>query len=147
MDQKVVDFLTSERVSALAVVMPDGTSHAAAMHFCFDPAKNAIYFLTEASCEKCKAVANGRVAPASVVVGFDEKDNKVTVQMDGQLMWETNTEELVQTKQVYFTKFPDTRKYDTPDSAYLIFKINKWKYSDHRVHPELTLFSVCSHSV
>lgn len=33
MDQKVVDFLSSERVSSLAVVMPDGTCHGAAMHF------------------------------------------------------------------------------------------------------------------
>ncbi|MEK7091328.1 MAG: hypothetical protein AAB887_02365 [Patescibacteria group bacterium] len=139
MDQKVVDFLTSERVSSLAVVMPDGTSHGATMHYCFDPAKNAVYFLTEASCEKCKAVAGGRIALASVVVGFDEKDNKVTIQLDGQLTWETSTEELVQIKQVYFTKFPDTKKYDTPDSAYLVFKIIKWKYSDYRVHPELVL--------
>lgn len=139
MDQKVFDFLTNERVSSLAVVMPDGTSHSAAMHFCFDPAQNAVYFLTETSCEKCKAVTGGRVAPASVVVGFDEKDNKVTVQMDGQLTWETNIKKLAQTKQVYFTKFPDTRKYDTPDSAYLVFKIVKWKYSDYRVHPERVL--------
>lgn len=139
MDQKVVDFLSSERVSVLAVVMADGTSHGAAMHFCFDPAKNSIYFLTEASCEKCKAVVGGRVALASVVVGFDEKDNKVTVQLDGQLAWETNAEELAQIKQAYFTKFPDTRKYDTADSAYLIFKIMKWKYSDYRTHPEQIL--------
>lgn len=141
MDQKAVDFLNIERVSSLAVVMPDGTSHGAAMHYCFDSINNSIYFLTEKSCEKSKAVVNGKVALASVVVGFDEKDNKVTVQLDGQLTWETKTEELVQIKQVYFTKFPDTRKYDTTDSAYLVFNIIKWKYSDYRSHPEIVITS------
>lgn len=139
MDQKAIDFLNTERVSCLAVVMPDGASHGAAMHYCFDSVNNSIYFLTEKSCEKSKAVVNGKVAPASVVVGFDEKDNKVTVQLDGQLRWVTDALELEALKKVYFTKFPDTRKYDTTDSAYLVFNIIKWKYSDYRSHPEQVL--------
>lgn len=139
MDQKVIDFLNSERVSCLAVIMPDGTSHGAAMHYCFDSAKNAVYFLTENSSQKCQAVANGKVVASSLVVGFDEKDNKVTVQLDGQLRWVTNTPELEALKKVYFTKFPDSQKYDSPESAYLEFKINKWKYSDYRSHPEVVV--------
>ncbi len=141
MDQKVVDFLTGERVSALAVMMPDGTSHGAAMHFCFDPAQNSIYFLTEATSEKCRAVALGKTALASVVVGFDEKDNKVTVQLDGQLRQVLKAAELEKLKAVYFTKFADAKKYDSPESAYLEFSIGKWKYSDYRTHPEQIITS------
>lgn len=139
MNQKVIDFLNTERVSSLAVVMPDGSSHSAAMHYSFDSVKSSVYFLTEKTSQKCQAVANGKATASSVVVGFDEKDNKVTVQLDGQLRWVTDALELEVFKRVYFTKFPDSQKYDSPESAYLEFKIIKWKYSDYRSHPEQVL--------
>lgn len=136
MDQKVLDFLKNERVCSLAVIMPDGTSHSAAMYFSLDPTQNSIYFLTPKSSHKCQAVANDKVASASIAVGFSEV-NMITSQLKGSLrLASKNT--LSQVKSVYFAKYPDSRKYDSPHSANLVFEVLSWKYINHKTEETIT---------
>jgi len=131
-DQKVLHFLNVERVCSLAVVMPDGGSHSAAMHYSYDPAHNTIIFLTSSASLKHTAVKDGRTTPASLAIGFSEMA-MITLQFDGALA-EIPASHLPSAKDVYFSKFPESRKYDSPDSAYLLFTIRSWKYTNHKTN-------------
>jgi len=90
MDQKILDFLAKEKVSALSVCMPDGTCHNAAMHYSHIAEPLTIYIQTENTSKKMAGLKDGQPVAASVVVGFNEQEMK-TLQMDGQIRISTRS--------------------------------------------------------
>lgn len=74
MDTKITDFFKRNNVSVLTTILPDGIPHSASMHFAMRDKLFQFVFFTKAVSRKCGHFRVGRQYPASVVVGFDEKE-------------------------------------------------------------------------
>src|SRR3989339_584081 len=103
MDQRVLDLLAKERVSLLAVCLPDGTCHSAAMPSSHISDPPTIYIQTENTSKKMQGLKNGQPIAASVVVGFNEQEMK-TLQMDGQIQLVTDVSKLPAIHQIHYAK-------------------------------------------
>ncbi len=123
MDQRVVDFLSKERMAVLAIVLPDGTPHTAAMHFVYKD--GVVFFSTHADSKK---VAGLVVAKASVTIGFSEQD-WVTLQMNGTM------EKTEPVKDLILAKYPESSKYMDETIVFLKFTPTWWRYTDFTSHP------------
>lgn len=140
MEQKILDYLTKERVACLATTLKDGSPHAAALHYSHSSEPLELYFSTENTSKKCQGILSGETTKASVVVGFSEQEFK-TLQLDGQVSVVTDSAELVKIHGVHYAKFPESAKYkDLPESVVLKFIPSWWRYSDYKTKP-LTVIS------
>ena len=135
MDQKVVDFLAKERVSLLAVCLPDGTCHGAAMHFSHIPDPLTIYVQTENTSKKMQGLKNGQPIAASVVVGFNEAEME-TLQMDGQIQLIADVSQLPDIHKIHYAKHPHAEQYkNDPDTVFLAFTPTWYRYTDYKTDP------------
>lgn len=138
-EQKVVDFLTSERVCVLAVMLPDGSPHVAAMHYSHTPEPLVIYIQTENTSRKCQGLLSGQAVAASVVVGFNEQE-MVTLQMDGQICLVTDQSKLPDIHQVHYAKHPQAKQYKSdPTTVFLAFTPSRWRLTDYKVQPPVII--------
>jgi len=134
MDQVVKDFLEKEPVCVLAVVGVDGMPHGATVHHSqtTEPVK---LFIQTYPTRKVEAVlAQGGSAKAAVVVGFSEEESK-TLQMHGVARIVTNPTELEAIDKVHYAKHPSAEQYKGPDTVFLEFTPNWWRYSDLKATP------------
>lgn len=131
MDQKVVDFLISERMSVMAVDLPSGAPHASAMHFVWQD--GVLYFCTHSNSRKLTGLTAGQ-APGSVVVGFSETD-WVTVQLDGQIAEIESGAEKETAKSLILSKYPESSKYMDKTAVFLKFTPLWWRYTDFKTTP------------
>lgn len=127
MDQKIIDFLHKERMAILAVSLPDGTPHTAAMHFVYQD--GVIYFSTHNSSKKATGLTSSK---ASITVGFNEQD-WITLQLDGQIEKTTEGKDLIN------AKYPENAKYMDENSIFLKFTPIWWRYSDFKSQPPIFL--------
>ena len=131
-DQKVLDFLNSQRVCSLAVVMPDGGSHSAAMHYSHQVNPLVIYVQTENTSKKCQGLLSGQSISASVAVGFDEQ-KMVTLQMDGHVQLVTDLSTLPKIHELHYAKHPHAAEYKSdPATVFLAFTPIWWRYTDFK---------------
>ena len=131
MDQGVVDFLTNERMSVMAVDLPSGAPHASAMHFVFQD--GILYFCTHSGSRKLAGLKSGS-ALGSVVIGFSEQ-NWVTVQLDGQIQKIDSPTEKEAIKRLIVAKYPESSKYMDETAVFLKFTPSWWRYTDFNTHP------------
>lgn len=129
MDQKIIDFLSKERMAALSICLPDGTPHASAMHFVYK--EGVIYFSTHNNSKKVTGLTSSK---ASVTVGFSEQD-WVTVQIDG------NIEITPDGKDLILEKYPESVKFMDANTIFLKFTPTWWRYSDYKSAPPVFLTS------
>lgn len=120
MDQKIIDFLTHERMAVLGIVLPDGSVHTAAMHFVDQ--EGTFYFSTHDASRKVQGLTK---AAASMTVGFSE-ETWVTMQMDGTI------EKTDDQKTLILSKYPDMEKRLDEHSIYLKFIPTWYRYSDFK---------------
>lgn len=120
MDQRAVDFLTKETMAVLAIVLPNGSVHTAAMHFVYRD--GAVYFSTHDTSKKAQGLTT---ASASITVGFDEQ-TWITLQMDGKI------EKTGDEKDLILGKYPDMANRLTEHSVYLKFTPTWHRYSDFK---------------
>jgi isopentenyldiphosphate isomerase/general stress protein 26 len=125
----IVDYLNTERVGVLAVEMPDGSPHAAAIHFAYCNAPVTFFFETRSIYRKAEAFKDGKKSRASFVVGCDDNVMK-TMQLDGIVeVLNDNDQELFDS--VYFEKFPEKMKKEKDDTTvYFKFTPTWWRYTD-----------------
>ncbi|KKU74417.1 MAG: hypothetical protein UX99_C0015G0022 [Candidatus Amesbacteria bacterium GW2011_GWB1_47_26] len=141
MDQRVLDLLAKERVSLLAVCLPDGTCHSAAMHFSHISDPPTIYIQTENTSKKMQGLKNGQPIAASVVVGFNEQEMK-TLQMDGQIQLVTDVSKLPAIHQIHYAKHPHAEKYkNDPGTVFLAFTPTWYRYTDYKTDPATYVYS------
>lgn len=124
MKKEMMDFLNKNRMTVLSVQLLNGYPHGSAMHFAFDEKSFSFIFMTNPNCEKYENIKEKGSALASVVVGFSEDEMK-TAQFDGVIEI-TEDQELIN---VYFKNFQE-KKEGHKDAIFLVFKPEKWKYSD-----------------
>lgn len=117
MDQKVLDYLTKERVSVLAVTLPDNLVYAATLHFSHNEEPFELYFSTENASRKCRGLLNGEIQKASFVVGFSESE-WITLQMDGEVTAVFDKSKLEEIYKLHYVKHPNSAKYKDDPAAF-----------------------------
>lgn len=137
----MLDFLAKERVCALVVTLPDGTPHAAAMHYSHAADPLIIYTQTENTSRKCQGLLAGQPVTASVVVGFSEQD-WLTLQMDGQISLILDQERLPAIHQLHYAKHPQAEQYKSdPVTVFLEFTPTWWRFTDFKTTPPTIITS------
>lgn len=141
MDQRILDYLKTQRICVLAVEMLDGSPHAATVHFAHSENPLLFYFETNKQYRKAEAVLKKEISRASLVIGSDENIPK-TFQLDGEVRLIKPEEEETFDK-IYLGKFPEKKgKLKDPAFIHFVFTPKWWRFSDFTV-PEgkLTLTS------
>jgi uncharacterized protein YhbP (UPF0306 family) len=129
MDQRILDYLKTQRICVLAVEMPDGSPHAATVHFAHAENPFAFYIETSLDSRKAQPLHEKEIARASIVIGTDES-NKVTLQLDGEVSL-IKPEEKENYITTYFGKFPEKDQHaDKSTIAAIKFTPKWWRFSD-----------------
>ncbi len=139
MDKQVIDFLDTERLSALTIMVNDETLHPATMHFSYTTEPEfKIFFSTDKNTRKAEKIRLGDSAQAAVVIGFSEKDWK-TLQAGGEISVVTDQEQVAQIKQHHYSKNTSSARYkDDPATAMLVFTPKWWRFSNFKTNPVTT---------
>lgn len=141
MDSKVSDLLDKHRVCSLTVMLPDGSPHAAALHYSHRNTPVTLFFSTENTSKKTQGLLKGEKQKASVVVGFSEEE-WITLQMDGEVKAVLDDKELEEVKNVHYAKHPDSKQYENnPATIFLSFVPSWWRFSDYNTDPPTILAS------
>lgn len=129
MKPEIFEYIQSQRVGVLAVEMPDGSPHAATVHFAHVKEPLVFFFETFRASRKAEPFLQKGAVRASFVIGTDEKAMK-TFQIDG-------TAELVKPEEkenfsaVYLGKFPEkAERSKSPNAAAIKFTPKWWRFSD-----------------
>lgn len=129
MDQRIFDYIKSQRVGVLAVEMLDGSPHAATVHFAHTENPLQFYLETYKEYRKAEALFGREISRASLVIGVDESNMK-TLQFDGEVRLIKSEEKEVY-DEIYFEKFPD-KKEKSKDSKFVFFTFipSWWRFTD-----------------
>ena len=108
MKKEILDYISTQRVCVIAVEMPDGSPHAATVHFAHTDEPLTFIVQTSPSCRKAESLQTSERTRVSIVVGVtEESDGKdKTFQLDGEAQLIESDSELVE---AYLCKFPDKR--------------------------------------
>ena len=129
MDQRILDFIETQRTGVLAVEMLDGSPHGATVHFAHIENPLIFYFETYREYHKCEALFGRAQTRASFVIGTTETDMK-TLQLDG-IAELIKPEEKENYDKVYFGKFGEKlEKSKDPKFVFFKFTPNWWRYTD-----------------
>jgi len=140
MNEQIRAFLSKHTICSLTTLLPDGSPHAAALHYSHAENPVALYFSTENTSRKCKGLLNGETVKSSVVVGLSEEE-WITLQMDGEVTAIVDKAELEKIHQIHYTKHPSSAKYkEEPETIFLAFTPTWWRYTDYNTKP-LTVHS------
>lgn len=126
--EDITAYIQNNCVCVIAVQMPDGTPHAATVHFAYDSATRRFIFETNKEYRKVRAFEGRKHVPASLVIGSTEGTMK-TLQIDGvaELVPETDTETLA----IYMNAFPEKQgKYDSKKLVFFTCTPTWWRYTD-----------------
>ncbi len=130
MTQEIEDFLTTSRIGVLAVLLKDGSPHAATVHYSHQNKPLTLYVSTRGNSRKCEALSDNNSIKAAFVIGFSE-DDMLTLQMDGDVRKATS-EELEAIYTLHYKKHPHAEQYkDKPETTFLIFTPTWWRFSDY----------------
>ena len=135
MNPLAVDLLTKERVGVIAVVLADGSPHAATVHYSEQTDPVRIFIQTSPTVKVDAIKKSGGVMKAAMVVGMSETDF-LTLQMRGQVRIVSELHQLEQIYAIHYRKHPEAEKYKSPTTVFLEFTPTWWRYSDFKTEPE-----------
>lgn len=128
MQQEILDYLKTERVCVVAVEMPDGSPHAATVHFALHAEPLAFIIQTSPRYRKSEALRAKDMTRASLVVGTEEAPDAkdVTLQVDGVArLVQPEEKQFIET---YLAKFPNKDKKFN-DDIFFIVTPTWWHYT------------------
>lgn len=129
MNRDVLEYIKTQRVCVLAVEMPDGSPHAATVHFAHSEDPLAFIFETHRDYRKSEALFGRAETRASVVVGFEEGKATKTLQLDGTVRLLSDEDAALQ--EVYLAKFPEKKeKAKDPKAVFFKFIPAWWRFTD-----------------
>lgn len=138
LNKAVQSFLQKHRIGVLTVVLEGGQPHSSTMHYA-ETADGIIYFMTDKSSIKGRAVVGRKKVAASFVTGFSDEE-WITLQMDGVIDTVTDKNELIKTYSIYFKKNAGPEKYKSdPETLFLEFTPNWYRYTEYK--PEFRVIS------
>jgi general stress protein 26 len=134
MEQKILDFVTKEKIACFSVLLTDKSPHSATLHFSHANDPFTLYFSTENTSRKCQALLTGETSKASVVIGFSEQE-WITFQMDGEAKLVTESE-LPNVQKIHYAKHPGSEKFkDDPATVFIAFTPSWYRYTDYNTEP------------
>lgn len=135
MNKKALDLLAMQRVCSLSILLPDGTPHAAALHYSHRIKPLTLFFSTDNTSKKAQGLMDGKNKKASVVIGFSEEEWK-TIQMDGTVKAILDRNELEEAKEIHYAKNPNSKQFENdPTNLLLSFTPLWWRYTDYNTEP------------
>lgn len=130
--QHVISYIESNRVCVLAVQMPDGTPHAATVHYAYDAAHGVFIFETYHEYRKMEAFAATGNTRASLVIGSNEGDMR-TLQIDGAAQLLSASDAHVD---FYMKTFSEKQgKYEAQKLVFFTVSPTWWRFTDW-THPD-----------
>ncbi|MBI5138282.1 MAG: hypothetical protein HZA95_00605 [Candidatus Vogelbacteria bacterium] len=136
MNKTILDLLNKERISVLSLILPNGNSHSATMHFSFTPEAFKFYFQTANSSIKVMGLLSGETTKASLVIGTSEVDWS-TFQAHGTIHAISDQAELDKIYKIHYLKQPQAEQYKSdPETMFLEFTPTWWRHTDFKVQPE-----------
>ena len=131
MNSEIFDYVNTQRVSVIAVEMPDGSPHAATVHFACQTDPLMFIFQTSPTYRKSEALLQKEDVRASLVIGLQEVEDgkEKTFQLDGIARLVTADEGHL--KDQYFAKFPEKLvKEAFSDDIFFVFIPSWWRFTD-----------------
>lgn len=129
MTQDIYDFINSKQTCVLAFEMLDGSPHASTVHAAFDSQSEKFFFETYSTYRKAEVLFAKKEVRASLVIGFDESDQK-TLQVDGVARLITLEEKELYDK-IYFEKFPKKKEKSVdPKFVFFSFEPTWWRFTN-----------------
>jgi len=141
MNKKVLKFLQRHRICVLTTLLKNGQPYSASLHYAFN--EKPLYFVvwTGEKTRKLGGLKKGEASKASMVIGFSEEE-WLTMQMEGEVKWVSNKEELREIWKCYSQKFAEPETYeDSEGSALLKFTPKWWKYTEVKPEPKVVISS------
>src|SRR5579872_6541100 len=138
MPQELLDYLKTQRVCVVAVEMPDGSPHAATVHFAHREDPLTFVIQTSPTYRKAQPLQSKDVVRASLVVGLEEmpEGKDVTFQCDGEARLLKPKDELIK---VYFEKFPGKGEKWTDDIFFAVtptwWRFTRWNTLQGKIKP------------
>lgn len=135
---EILAYIATQRVCVVALEMPDGSPHAATVHFAHKDEPFAYIVQTSPDSRKGEAFLNNYTVRASLVVGLEEAGGKEkTFQMDGTARVMKPDEDFAQ---IYLDKFPrKEEKYST--DIFLVITPTWWRFTDWSKPEGKTIFT------
>lgn len=133
MTDVIAEFINTHPIAVLTVILPDGTPHGSAMHVASSQDPFCFFFETEDGTRKYTAIKAGQ-KKAAVVIGCQDGEWK-TLQLEGEIEEVTDPHELDETKRIYYTRYPDSKRRESPKTVFLRFLPNWWRFSDFTTTP------------
>lgn len=130
MDKKVLEFINKNHVSVLTTLIENGNPHSASMHYASTDKPFEFVFFTKKVSRKCKHFENSKKYPASLVIGFDEKE-MVEFQSEGLVRIATEEESKIGVK-TFASKFKGAELDN--EHQVLIYEPTWWRYTE--IKPE-----------
>jgi general stress protein 26 len=141
MDNRIIEFLNTQRIASLTTLLSDGTPHAAALHYSYTENPFTIYFSTDNTSRKFQGLVSNNETKAAIAIGFSEED-WLTFQLEGTVRKVANKTELESVQKIHYTKYPNSAKYkDEPETVFLAFTPTWWRFSDFNTDPETIISS------
>lgn len=141
MNPVALEFLAKHNVSALTILLPDGTPHAAAVHFSHKSEPFTLFFSTHNTSRKATGLLNGESQKAAVVVGLSEEE-WITFQAEGTISVITDSQQLAEAKTTHYAKNPGSKKFEgDPKAVFLCFTPTWWRYTDFNTKPMTVISS------
>lgn len=139
MDQRIIDFLTKERICSLTTIIDGGQPHSATMHYSYTVTPSLkLYFSTNKTSRKI--LNSNSFKKASFLIGFSETE-WTTLQIEGDLEI-VGDEELSEVKTNHYDRNPSSKKFEgDPNTIFLCFKPTWWRYTDYKTSPVTILSS------
>lgn len=134
MDERVKNYLAKQQVGCLALAMPDGSVHSAALHYSHSDEPLELYFQSGRDTKKAAAFANGP-AKASFVIGFSEEE-WLTLQIDGEARILSDQAKIEECQKIHYAKHPSAQQHAGPETIYIAFQPNWYRYTDFKSKPE-----------
>lgn len=127
--QDLINYIKKQNLAVVATVSQEGKSESAVVEFGCNDKLEIIFDAFENS----RKIQNLRGNPnASLVIGWDKN---TTVQYEGLIEFSTD-EQLLNLKEIYFTKTPEARKWEKTPGIIFVKVVPKWiKFTDLNKHP------------
>ena len=140
MNETVIHFLNTHRVSVLGILQKNNAIHSASLHFAYSKDTNSFFFITPRSSRKCESLLNNETQNASLVIGFSEEEF-TTFQAEGEVKIVTEKDE-EKAWEIYLKKYPsrETRK-SNEEFVILEFRPDTWKFTNMKVDPAIKISS------
>lgn len=141
MNEQTLEFIKQNKICVVSILRPDGSLHAATVHFSTNENATEFYIATSRKSRKVESLLEGNPKAASMVIGFNE-EQMITLQMDGEVQAVLEDAEVEPIKAVHYAMHQFAKKFENdPNTLFLKFTPTWWRYSEFKSSPPVFIES------